>query len=517
MVEQNAESMLMHGEPTTLLRWLDALPEELVRSRPRLCIFGAGALLITGQLNSVEPYLQDAERRLGVGVCSQTPTEVRDLIGRIAAIRANVAGNLGDVARTIQLAHRALELLSPDNVLVRSVVALSLGEAYLLSGDVAAASRFYDEASATGTAAGHTLVAEVAMTGLARLQEIQGRLRRAAETYKQALQWTVAQGRPRSPGAGMLHVGMGRILLEWNDLAGAKRYLIEGTELGRQGGIRETLRDGYIGLARLKQAQGDVDGALDSLQEAERLVGSYQPFVSQIAAQRARLWLARGDIGAAARCARERGLSTEGELGYQREDEQVTLARVLLAQKRTEETLQLLERLLMTAEAEGRTASVIELLVLQALALYILGDTTQSLDSLTRALSLAEPEGYVRTFVDEGEPMAKLLSDVRLSVARGSGSAASISPEYVGKVLTILEQSPPKHTPAGVEPLAEHLSERELEVLRLVAAGMKNAEIAKELFVVIGTIKSHLNSIYRKLGVSSRTRAVSRARHLGLL
>jgi LuxR family transcriptional regulator, maltose regulon positive regulatory protein len=164
-------------------------------------------------------------------------------------------------------------------------------------------------------------------------------------------------------------------------------------------------------------------------------------------------------------------------------------------------------RLVMTAEAEGRTGSVIELLVLQALALCALGDTTRSLDSLTWALSLAEPEGYVRTFVDEGEPMAKLLSEVRPCVARGHGAAASISPKYVGKLLTIVEQSPPKHTPAGVEPLAERLSERELEVLRLVAAGMKNAEIAKELFVVVGTIKSHLNSIYRKLGVSSRTQA----------
>jgi LuxR family maltose regulon positive regulatory protein len=253
------------------------------------------------------------------------------------------------------------------------------------------------------------------------------------------------------------------------------------------------------------------------LQEAERLVGSYEPFVTQIAAQRARLWLARGDIEAAVRWAQERGLSTEDEVGYQREDEQVTLARVLLAQKRTEETLQLLERLVMTAEVEGRTASIIQLLVLQALTLYVLGDTTRSLDSLIRALSLAEPEGYVRTFVDEGEPMATLLSDVRFSVARSRGAAASISPEYVGKLLTILEQTPPKQTPAGVEPLAEPLSERELEVLRLVAAGMKNAEIAKDLFVVVGTIKSHLNSIYRKLGVSSRTQALSRARELGLL
>jgi LuxR family maltose regulon positive regulatory protein len=293
--------------------------------------------------------------------------------------------------------------------------------------------------------------------------------------------------------------------------------LIVGTELGRRGGIRETLLDGYVGLARLKQAQGDTEGALDSLQEAERLVGPYEPFANQIATQRAQLWLARGDIEAAARWARERDLSTDSELGYQREGEQVTLARVLLMQKRSEETLQLLERLVMTAEVEGRMASVIKLLVLQALALYIFGDTTQSLESLTRALSLAEPEGYVRTFVDEGEPMTKLLSDVRLSVARGNGTTSEISPEYIGKLLTILERPPPKQTPGDVERLTKPLSERELEVLRMVAAGMKNVEIAKELFVVVGTVKAHLNSVYRKLEVKNRTQAVSRARKLGLL
>jgi LuxR family maltose regulon positive regulatory protein len=189
---------------------------------------------------------------------------------------------------------------------------------------------------------------------------------------------------------------------------------------------------------------------------------------------------------------------------------------VLAAQGQTEEALRLIDRLIDEAEKTGREGSKIKLLSLKAVTLLAHRDTPGALTTLEHALALAEPEGYVRTFVDEGEPMAKLLSDARISVARDQGTAR-ISPEYVGELLAAIEQPPPKRTPPGVEPLAEPLSDRELEVLRLVAAGMKNAQIARELFVVVGTVKTHLNSIYRKLGVRSRTQAISRARELDLL
>jgi LuxR family maltose regulon positive regulatory protein len=407
-------------------------------------------------------------------------------------------------------------------VVLRSVVALSLGEAYLLSGEVAAASRFYDEASVTGKAAGHTLVAEVAMTGLARIQELRGRLGQAAETYRQAMQWTVAQGRAQSPGAGMLHVGMGRILLEWNDFAEAQRYLIEGTELGRQGGIRETLLDGYIGLARLKQAQGDVDGALDSLQEAERLVGSHKPFITQIGAQRARLWVAQGNVELASRWAREVVVSTDDELSFLREDEYITLARVLMAQDEPEEALGLLERLATAAEAEDRTGSLIRILVLQALALQAAGDTAGAVNVLARALSLAESEGYVCTFVNEGVPMTALLSKV-LEAHKKSRLAETpnISPKYASKLLAAIKTGTAQPTRTSSRGTAgspvEPLSEREIEVLGLIASGASNQDIARKLFVSLSTVKTHINNIYRKLGAGSRTQALDRARNLNLL
>ena len=190
---------------------------------------------------------------------------------------------------------------------------------------------------------------------------------------------------------------------------------------------------------------------------------------------------------------------------------------MLAVQGQTEGALRLIDRLIDAAEKTGREGSKIKLLALKAVTLLAHRDKAGAPAPLEHALALAEPEGYVRTFVDEGEPMAKLLSDVRLSVARDRGTVSKISPEYIGKLLATIEQPPPKGTPPGVEPLAEPLSERELQVLRLVAAGMKNAEIARELFVVVGTVKTHLNSIYRKLGTKSRTQAISRARELNLL
>jgi LuxR family maltose regulon positive regulatory protein len=230
-------------------------------------------------------------------------------------------------------------------------------------------------------------------------------------------------------------------------------------------------------------------------------------------AYRAWLLLNRGDLHGATRWAEESGLDANDELNYQRELVHKSLARVLAARGQTEEALRLIYRLIDAARKAGREGSKIKLLVLKAVTLLAHRDKPGALATLEHALALAEPEGYVRTFIDEGEPMAKLLSDVHLTVARNR-VAARISPEYVGKLLATIEQPLPKRTPPSVEPLAEPLSDRELEVLRRVAAGMKNAEIARELFVVVGTVKTHLNSIYRKLGVSSRTQAISRAREL---
>jgi LuxR family maltose regulon positive regulatory protein len=276
-------------------------------------------------------------------------------------------------------------------------------------------------------------------------------------------------------------------------------------------------------MARILEAQGDLDGALDLLEEAERLyVSDFHPNVRPIAAFRARIWAAQGRLGEALGWARERSLSAHDDLSYPREFEHIILARVLLTRYKRDradgsrlEALGLLERLLQAAEKGGRMGSAIEILVLQALAHHVQGDIPSALAPLERALTLAEPEGFIRIFVDEGRPMAQLLSEA---------AARRIMPDYTARLLAGFEAGEhkgedepclPPSLPA--QPLAEPLSQRELEVLRLIAQGLSNREIGQRLFLAVITVKGHNRNIFRKLQVRRRTEAVVRARELGLL
>jgi LuxR family maltose regulon positive regulatory protein len=434
----------------------------------------------------------------------------------VAAIRASIASVYGDLPRTVALSRQALGGLPEDALVWRGNTLAQLGVAYALNGDTEAASRTYAEAHAVNEAAGNAYAGQIVTWRSARLEVTRGRLCRAAEIYRELLQR--ASERPalgQLPVTGYCHLDMGDLLREWNDLDAADRYLKEGIERIERAGSPTILLDGYIAAARLKQARGDEEGALEAVQEGERLVSRHNlpsRFVARLAAHRARLWVGHGNLKAAARWAQEREPGA-GEPGYHREDEHLAVARVLSAQGRPEEAAHLLEDLLTAAEKRGRTNSAIEILALQALALQAQGEEARALDALERALEFGEPEGYVRAFVDEGAAMAKLLAR-----ARETRPHRADHPGYVGKLLAAFEQpSSLRHTPPGVHPGVEPLSERELEVLGLVAAGLKNQEIAAELFVVVGTVKAHLNSIYRKLGVQSRMQAVSRARELSML
>jgi LuxR family maltose regulon positive regulatory protein len=329
---------------------------------------------------------------------------------------------------------------------------------------------------------------------------------------------------------------MGALFYEWNDLEVAKRHLKQGVEQSKLWGNADTLASGYVTLAKVLEAQADLEGARDALQEAEQTVQRHTvtpPTAARVAASWPRLWLAskRENLAAATHWAKERGLSADEPVGLLREFEHITLARVLMAQGKQglqealASALGLLVRLGDAAQAAGRTRSVIEILALQALALQAQGEAAQALQVLERALSLAEPEGYVRTFVDEGPAMAELLRN-----AASCGTAT----EYVSKLLTAFgQQTPDKRQmtktslPASVfdpqseaardSSLIEPLSERELEVLRLIAAGLSNQGIAEELVIALGTVKAHTSNIYGKLGVRSRTQAIARAKELKLL
>ena len=278
----------------------------------------------------------------------------------------------------------------------------------------------------------------------------------------------------------------------------------------------DTLVDGYIALSRLKRAQADAEGAIEAVREADRLArsSSVSRTIVAVAAWKVQLHLARGELAAATR-EQERAAGAGGVPPFVRELERTTLARLLIARGEQDEALQLLEKLREAAEAVGRTGNAMEILALQALALWEGGKKEQAISTLGRALPLAEPEGYVRTFVDEGPPMAALMSDVLQAQQRGRLDPP-VSAHYLRKLLVALERDASGATLPGAE-LPEPLSERELEVLQLAAAGKSNREIARELFVTAGTVKAHIKNIYRKLDVHSRTQALVRASELNLL
>ena len=533
LVDRVAEGMLQRGRLTTLAGWVDTLPERITWVRPRPYLFHAETLFLLGRYEAAEANLQTVEHALsGNGGASEASSdnlgeppmsdqERTELRSMVFAIRASIASVYGDLPRTVTLSQQALRGLPEEALVWRGNTLAQLGVAYALNGDMKAASRTFAEAYAVNERADNAYAIQIVTWRSARLQVAQGRLRQAADIYRQVLQQAseeVALG--ELPVTGYCYLDLGDLLREWNDLGAAAQHLEAGIERIERAGSPTILLDGYIALARLRQALGDEEDALRAFQEARWLVSRHNlpaRFVARLAAHQARLWLAQGNLEAATRWAKDRELDLVG-LSYLREAEHLTLARVLIAQGKLEEPQHLLERLLTAAENGGRTKSVIEILILQALTFRAQGDETRALGSLESALELAEPEGYVRTFVDEGSTMVNLLAHAREACGERRGTKANCGhPDYVGKLLVAFKQpSAPQQMPPEVHSSIEPLSERELEVLGLVAAGLKNQEIAKELFVVVGTVKAHLNSIYRKLGVQSRIQAVTRAKELSL-
>jgi LuxR family maltose regulon positive regulatory protein len=515
LIEPASWVHLSQGGASTLLGWLDALPAALLHRRPRLDLLYAWALLAAMELEAIEARLHGVERRLPAAGGPADPagsTDDPDAVrGEIMAIRATLAGLRGDMPAAIELARQALDHLPAGELHLRGILADILGAAYDASGNTAAASQAYTEAAALSQAAGNPLIALIALGNLARLQETQGRLRQAAATCHQTLELAAGlQGEP-PPSAGMAEAGLGKLAYEWDQLDDAARHLEVAIERGRRGGVVELVAAGCAALAPVYQARGDPQGATALIEEAEHLVqtvGISAGSRAQVAATRVRLWLLQGDLEAAAGWAS--GLAVGDDYDPLRQVEGIALARVLLAQApgqpdRLQDALRLLEGLLRATEAQGWMGQALEILALQAIALQRAGEPERAMDVLARALSLGEPEGYVRTFLDLGAPMRELL---QAAARRG------IRPAYAGHLLA---RAAGETAPVAPSPLVEPLSDRELEVLHLIAAGLSNREVAQRLVITPGTAKWHAHNIYGKLGVHSRTQAVARARELGLL
>ncbi len=541
LIEQAVPTMRQSRQEATLLGWLQALPDELFHYRPVLSVHYAGTLLQNGQLEGVEARLRDAEcwfdtmahvgerpEARSAEICPEQSrrmvvvdeAEFRGLPGWIAIYHAGMALIRGDVAGTVKYARRALDLVPEADHLGRGAAAALLGLAYWTSGDLETAYQTYAEGMARVQRAGHLSDALGCAIALADIRLAQGSLREAMSIYERGLKLATEQGALVLRGAADMYVGISDLHRERDDLNVATQHLLRSKELGEFAGLPQNRYRWRGAMARIREVQGDLNDALDLLDEAERLyISDFFPNVRPIAALKTRVWVAQGRLSEALGWAREQGLSAQDDLSYLREFEHITLARVLLAQYKRDRTdsplrevIGLLARLLQAAEEEGRMGSAIEILVLQALAHQAPGDIPAALAPLERALKLAEPEGYIRIFVDEGPPMAQLLLE---AAARG------IMPEYTGKLLAAFETEQPSSEVASPlpasQPLIEPLSQRELEVLRLFKTELSGPEIAAELVIGLSTLRTHTKSIYSKLNVNNRRAAVNRAVELGLI
>jgi LuxR family maltose regulon positive regulatory protein len=521
LVERVVGEMWFRGEVLTLLGWLEALPEGAKRRRPRLLLEHATALMWVGRLESVESLIREAE--CIVEAAEEGPSQSmenihrRYLLGYAAASRSWYANLSADSQSGIEFARRALALL-PDDPRPRSWATFALAAAYSIAGDFEAATAAFAETAELGLAAGHDYLALEAMGYHAGLQMMRGRLREADGILRRALGFEAKRGDDSLLATGEVHVALGELLYEWDDLDSAEDRLTEGIQLAERTGHFGTMVNGYLSLSRLRQARGDTDGALEAAREAQRPARSsgVSQFIVEVAAWKSRLHLAQGElVGATSEL--ERVSVGDDDPILVREIEQISRARLLVARGEHEEALRLLADLREAAKAVGWAGREIEILALEAVALQATGNKERAVSTLAQALALGEPEGYVRTFVDEGPEMASLLSEVlKAHQWRHLERPDRPSAHYLRKLLAALEQAasgsvPP--TPQGLEPL----SERELEVLQLIAAGKSNRRIAQELFVTTGTVKTHIRSIYRKLDAHSRTQALVRARELNLL
>jgi LuxR family maltose regulon positive regulatory protein len=531
LIEPIGLIMVIQGQVQTILGWLNALPEPVIHDRPLLSIYYASALLLANNIDACSVCLQKIEQSLPI---DRSSVQVRRVLGMAAILRAILALYIGDGSRSIALAQQALDLLPETEQILRLSARVHTIRAHFLSGDVRQASiDWVAEVVTSVCRSGDFLNALGSILMLARLQMMQGRLRLAAATCAKATQLTPEQQVFEGiAGNAVYYFILGEIRYEQNDLVESERLITQGMRLTRETLLIDarSLVLGYTTLARLQQILGKHGQALETLDAFITLAREHHFvtwLIDRAAALRAQIELAQGNLAAATRWAQESGLTTDDQdLPYLREREYVALLRVSIAQGRKDPesallqgTLQLLDRLQQEAESLARMSSILEFLILRALLLDVLGEQQQAIPILEQAVTLAEPEGYVRPFADEGKAMGRLLTQLQ---ARGHSAQRYLQTllaacRPVDQASAELTLPPKKGSPRLTQPLIDPLSERELEVLHLLAEGASNAAIAEQLVIATSTVKRHMSNIFAKLAVNNRVQAVARARELAIL
>ncbi len=520
LISRQAEHLWARYIPSTMSRWLESLPDELVSSWPELTIHHATVLLMAGRLDQVEQHVQMAERVLNSRSEKSAGPRDEKLRGMIAMVKAFMALFRSDPRGMAHFSQEALECLPREDSTWRGGAAMVLGDAHNFAGEVQAAIREYGQAMQICQAIGNLYYALMAAGKIATLQFQQGQLHRAAQTGQQGLQLAEVNGLEKTARAGVLMAILGQIHSEWNNLETALAYAQHGATLCEQEENVVILSYSYIGLTQVLLSRNDLEGAQEALAKLEKLAqeSSLPAWIITLAnGWQAFVRLKQNDLDGAAQILQKWEVLKGGEASMTHFRQDLSYARLCLAQGNAGDAIGPLEQVAHLCQVYGRGAWLIETLVVAALAHQARGDTARAVESLQRALVAAEPEGYVRTFVTEGEPMQRLLREV---AGRG------IETEYVLKLLNAFEmerQGAQRSTGPGVSsgqvapaPLAEPFSDREREVLRLLATDLSSTEIAQQLFISMHTVRSHIKNIYGKLNVHSRYEAVARARELDL-
>lgn len=521
-IEQAAADVLWkQSEPAALAGWLKEIPESILYAHPRVCLHYVWALLFTMQLEQAGQYLQAVE-----GILNRLPLEQsRSLLGEADAARALMVNIvLGDYRQAIDLSNRALESLSADEVFVRGILFGNLGGAYSGIGDLRAAESAFENSFRLSMESGNETTALITLAYLGENRFRQGRLQEALQTYRQLLKLT--SERRAFPMIGLAEVGIGQIQYERNELKSAEKNLQAGIRHCRQCmelGLRAAgifMLQGALTLAMLEQIEPAIASGFPDAGSLDQIIADDRGATAALAVARSRLHLSKGDSARAARVLKEAGISPQSPCTAQQKPGYLMLVRIMLAKHSSNPkaaspngAVELLDSVEGLARQTGEIGEIITSLALKALALQAMNRSSEALRVLESALALAEPEGFIRSFVDEGELMYKLW--------QAASSSVKVEPA-ASHIQTLLSSFANVWQAGGVpasprDGLFEALSKRELEVLSLIGRGLSNAEAGRELFVAEGTIKKHLFNIYGKLGVKTRTRAIARARELKLI
>jgi LuxR family maltose regulon positive regulatory protein len=504
IAETHGRPMLFRGELTTLVRWIESLPDDRLGKSPELSALSAWVHLLIGQIPAVERYTRQTEQLL-------SDSDHR-LHGDIAAIRAYVAAERGELARATTLAEQALQRLGDEQRGEQGVAYFVLGGARLMQGDLTGAAQAARQAADVGQQGGNIHIVLPALNTLVSVQMRLGALHEAQSTVERALDKVTLKGGELLPIAAGPLSALAELAAEWNDLERAAHYAQKAVELSERWGNQDNLCANYLTLSEIMLAQNAIDEAESAYEAAQTVIcnATVMPsFLTYLRTAQARLWLTHGNLAALTTWIRDTELPTP--LTPVHADEALTLARAHLALDDLDAATQVLTHVREMARAHKMTTARIGALALQAVVHRRQGESSQAQAVLLEALALAEPEGYVRRFIDLGAEMTALLREINRSQ----------QPLHLSRYVESLLQAagePPETSPRQPQPaLIEPLSERELEVLATVAEGLTNRETAQRLFIAESTVKSHLNSVYGKLDVSNRTEAVAKARKLKLL